>query len=102
MSPKNERPQKSSETREKGATPKGHGAKPDAVRETAILALLTEKSIHLAAERCGVHERTLRRWLAEDATFKAEHDAARAAIYQAGIARIQALAGRGVETIEEL
>jgi hypothetical protein len=102
MTPTHRHPQKPAETREKGATPKGHGAKPDAVRETAILALLTEKSIALAAERCGVNERTLRRWLAEDEAFKAEYDAARKATYQAGIARIQALAGRGVETLEEL
>lgn len=96
------RPQVAADVREKGATPKGHGAKLDAVRESAILALLTEKSITLAAERCGVSERTLRRWLSEDAEFKAEHDAARKATYQAGIARIQALTGRGVETLEEL
>lgn len=95
-------PQNPAEAREKGATPKGHGAKSDAVRTAAILAQLTEKSIQLAAARCGVNERTLRRWLAEDEAFKAEYDTARKAIYQAGIARIQALTARGVETLEEL
>ena len=84
-------PQTSADTREKGATPKGHGAKPDAVRESAILALLTEKSIQLAAERCGVNERTLRRWLTEDAAFKADYDAARRATFNAGMARVPAL-----------
>ena len=102
MSTANQRPQGSADNREKEATPKGHGAKTDAVREAAILALLTEKSIQLAAARCGVNERTLRRWLAEDDAFTAEYDAARKATCQAGIARVQALTARGVETLEEL
>lgn len=102
MSETNDRTQVSADVREKGATPKGHGAKHDARREEAILALLAEKSIHLAAERCGISERTLRRWLAEDEEFKAEYDAARRAIYKTGISRIQALTGKGVEALEEL
>lgn len=97
-------PQGAAELPEKGATPpgKGHGAKSEAVREAAILALLTEKSIGQAAERCGVHERTLRAWLAEDAEFKAAYDTARRAAFDAGIARVQALTAKGVETLEEL
>src|SRR5262245_19497145 len=95
-------PQEPADHREKAATPKGHGAKSDAVQEAAILALLTEKSIQLAAERCGVHEQTLRHWLNDDPDFRAKYDHARQAIYRIGIARIQALTGRGVETLEEL
>ena len=107
MTPGNDRPQKSSDPREKGATPKGHGAKSAAQREVVILALLSEKSIRLAAERlaadgCPVSERTIRGWLADDDAFKAAYEAARKATYQVGIARIQALTGRGVETLEEL
>jgi hypothetical protein len=49
-----------------------------------------------------VSGRTLRRWLTEDESFKAEYDTARTAIYRTGISRIQAPAGRGVETLEEL
>jgi hypothetical protein len=56
------------------------GAKTEAVRE-APSASLTENSIPFAAKRCGVHERTLRRWLAEDAGFKANYDAARTAMF---------------------
>jgi transposase-like protein len=73
----------SADVREKGATAKSHGAKSDAVREAAILALLTERSIQLAAERCGVNERTLRRWLTEDMDFRTEYDTARRAVYHA-------------------
>lgn len=100
-------PQNAAEGREKGASPKGHGAKSAAEREAVILALLSEKSIRLAADKLAaegvkVSERTIRGWLAEDAEFKAAHDAARDAVFQAGVGRIKALAGRGVETLEEL
>ena len=54
------------------------------------------------ANDLNVNERTLRRWLAEDDAFTAEYDAARKATCQAGIARVQALTARGVETLEEL
>jgi hypothetical protein len=81
---------------------KGHGKAPDAVREKAILALLSERTIGLAAAHSGVHERTLRDWLANDVAFKAEYDAARAALFQAGMSRIQALTSRAVETLEDL
>ncbi len=101
MSHAESRPPLSGDGREKGATPKGH-AKSEAVREAAILALLTEKSILDAADRCGVSERTLRRWLTNDAEFKAAYDEARRATFSAGIARIQALTAKGVETLEEL
>jgi hypothetical protein len=81
---------------------KGHGAKPAAVREKAILALLTERTIGTAALRCGVNERTLRRWLTEDATFVADYDAARLATFQAGINRVQLLTAKAVDTLEKL
>lgn len=82
--------------------PKGHGTKPDAVREKAILALLSEKTIGASASKCGVNERTLRRWLTEDAAFIAAYDAARLATFQAGINRIQALTAEAVDTLEHL
>jgi hypothetical protein len=72
------------------------------VREQAILALLSERTLERAAERCGVHERTLRRWLAEDKQFQADYEAARSATFEAGMSRILALTGRAVETLEDL
>jgi len=102
MSTKKDDPQTSADAREKGATPNGHGAKSDALRDAAIRALLTEKSIQRAAKQCRVNERTLRRWLTEDAAFMAEYDHARQALHRAGMARVQALTGKGVETLEEL
>src|SRR4051794_38328136 len=81
--------------------PGGHGSKSEPVRQAAILALLSEKSITAAAERCGVNERTLRHWLDEPA-FREEFEHARRVVFQAGIGRIQALAGRAVDTLEDL
>jgi len=81
---------------------KGHGAKTEATRERAILALLSERSIGAAAARCKVGERTLRRWMAEDETFKTELAAARCAMFEAGMNRVQALAVRAVDTLEDL
>jgi hypothetical protein len=81
---------------------KGHGAKTAAVRERAILAFLSERSLELAAARADVSERTLRRWLTDDAAFKGEYDAARRAVFQASMSRIQALTGRAVEALEDL
>jgi alpha-beta hydrolase superfamily lysophospholipase len=81
---------------------KGHGAKSAAVRERAILALLSERTIQRAAQKCGVNERTLRGWLTDDEAFRAEYEAARTATFQAGMSRIQALTARAVETLEDL
>ena len=90
--------QKSAEVRESA----GHGAKSQAVRDKAILALLSEKSMAQAAATCGLSERTLHRWLTNDDAFQAEYAAARNAAYQAGIHRAQALTARAMDTLEEL
>ena len=80
----------------------GHGAKQETVRERAILALLSERTIRKAAVKSGVNEKTLRRWLSEDQAFQAAYAAARQAAFQVGISRVQALAGRAVDTLEDL
>jgi hypothetical protein len=80
----------------------GHGAKTAAVREQAILALLSEPTIAKAAARCRVGEKTLRRWLTADPAFQAEYEAARHATFQAAIRRIPTLTVRAVETLAEL
>ena len=80
----------------------GHGAKSQAVRDRAILALLSEKTIPEAAAKCGISERTLHRWLTSDAAFQADYAAARQAAFEAGIHRVQALTARAVDTLEEL
>jgi hypothetical protein len=80
----------------------GHGAKPEAVREQAIVALLSEPSIGKAAAACGLGEKTLRRWLTDDAAFQAAYEAARRATFQAAISRIPALTVKAVDTLAAL
>jgi hypothetical protein len=99
MARKDRRPQESAEVH--GSARDGHGAKSAAVREQAILALLSEKSIGEAAARCNVNERTIRRWLAEP-EFQAEYQKARRAVFDVGISRVQALTGKAVDTLEAL
>ena len=82
--------------------PAGHGAKTSAVREQAILALLSEPTIGRAAARCGIAEKTLRRWLTDDAAFQAEYEAARHVTFQAAISRIPTLTERAVDTLADL
>ena len=71
-------------------------------RDKAILALLSEKNLTAAAKKTGVGERSLRRWLAEDPTFKAEYDAARLLAFTTARHRIQQLTGRAVDVLGEL
>ena len=91
-------PQVPADTRSKG----GHGAKSAAVRERAVVALLSEKTVTEAAAKAGVDESTLRRWMSDDEVFQAEYAGARTAAYQAGIYRAQALTGRAMDTLEAL
>jgi len=91
-------PQDSADAR----TGEGHGAKSSAVRERAVLALLTERSISNAARKSGVNEKTLRRWLSDDDPFKAAYAKARQAAFEAGMSRIQALVERAVDTLDDL
>ncbi len=93
-----ESPQKSSDGRDLG----GHGAKSAAVRERAILALLSERTIGQAAAKAEVNERTLRRWLSEDEAFQAECAAAPQATFQTGIRRAQVLTVKAIDTLDEL
>ena len=85
-----------------GKSGAGHGAKTAAVREQPIVALLSEPTIGQAAARCHIGERTLQRWLTDDAAFQADYEAARHATFQAAIRRIPALTGRAVETLADL
>ena len=81
---------------------RGHGAKSQEVRERAIVALLSEKSIGTAAERCGLNEKTLRVWMAEDDAFKQDLAAARRAMFDAAMNRLQPLAAQAVDTLAAL
>lgn len=79
----------------------GHGAKPAQQRDAAILALLACRTIAEAARQCGVSERTLFRWTTENQAFKRDLAEARRAVFDAGLARIQALTGKAVDALDD-
>jgi hypothetical protein len=72
------------------------------LRERAIEALLSEKTLGAAARRCGVNEKTLRRWRAEDEEFKQAFAQARTARFHEAMDRVQALTITAVATLEAL
>ncbi len=72
------------------------------MRERAILALLSERTIGQAAAKADVNERTLRRWASEDEAFQAEYATARQATFRAGINRAQVLTVKAIDTLDEL
>jgi hypothetical protein len=95
-----ELPQSAAETRR--ALSKGHGRKGAALRDRAILAVLSERTIGAAARHVGVGERTLRTWLTNDEPFQTALAEARRAAFDAGMSRVQALTARAVDTLDDL
>ena len=92
-------PQMPAEARE-SMTTRGHETKSASVRERAIVALLRKH------HRCGRatmrgHEKTLRRWMADE-TFKEELATARRAMFEAAMNRLQPLAAEAVDTLAAL
>jgi hypothetical protein len=74
------------------------GATLTAKQEKALSALLSEPSITKAAEKIGVNESTLRRWLGEAAFDAAYRQARREAVGQA-ISRLQQVATHAVTVL---
>lgn len=68
-------------------------------KEKALTALLESASITEAANKCGLSEKTLRRYL-EDAEFQKDFRAARRTVFEQNIARLQSLHAGAVDTLE--
>ncbi len=68
-------------------------------REKAVSSLLESATITEAAQKCGLNEKTLRRYL-EDAEFQKEFRAARRSIFEQNIARLQSLHAGAVAALE--
>jgi transposase-like protein len=66
----------------------GHGENLNRKQEQAISALLSEATLSAAAERIGVNEATLRRWLRQ-ADFTAAYREARRQVVEKAIAQLQ-------------
>jgi hypothetical protein len=77
----------------------GHGEKKDRRKEAAIAALIAEGTIPAAAAAAKVGERTLRRWLAEDADFRADYRRARTDAFEGTIALAQKASGVALATL---
>ena len=67
--------------------------------DKAILALLSEPTLDLAAKKAGIGAATLQRWL-HDPNFQAGYRAARQRAFEAGLSRLQALTGEAVEALQ--
>jgi hypothetical protein len=71
-------------------------------RQKAIAALMAYPSIRSAAESCGIGERTLYRWVAEDRTFQAQLAAAEAELVDQTARRLLSLTGGAIKTLAQL
>src|SRR5919107_3113192 len=76
----------------------GHGGRRPRQAEAAVAALLTEPTVQAAAKRIGVNESTLLRWL-HDPAFTTEYRAARRAVVEAAIGRLQQAATQAVDAL---
>ncbi len=68
-------------------------------QENALNALLASASITDAAQKCGLSEKTLRRYLA-DADFQKEFRASRRVVFEQNIVRLQSLHTGAVDALE--
>jgi DNA-binding transcriptional MerR regulator len=68
-------------------------------REKALSALLESVSITDAAQRCGLSDKTLRRYL-EDEEFQKEYRVARRLVFEQNIVRLQSLHAGAVDALE--
>jgi hypothetical protein len=70
-------------------------------QEKAIAALLTEDTVQLAAEKAGVGETTIYRWMKEEAFDKAFKEARKSALSQT-ISRLQQTTTNAVNTLRSV
>jgi hypothetical protein len=68
-------------------------------KEKSLAALLESATITEAAKKCGLSEKTLRRYL-ENAEFQKEFRAARRVIFEQNIVRLQSLHAGAVDALE--
>ncbi len=68
-------------------------------RERALSALLSSGSITDAATRCGLNEKTLRRYLS-DTDFQREYKSERRVVFEQNIVRLQTLHDGAIDALE--
>ena len=79
----------------------GHGEKLSRKQEQAIAALLSEPTIAAAAEKVGVGEVTLWRWLQRE-DFQADYQQARREAVAQAIAALQRASSEAVQALREI
>lgn len=77
---------------------RGHGDKRDRKQETAIMALLTESTLKQAADKVGIGESTLWRWM-QDPDFKDRFREAKKQVVSQAVSRLQQSCGEAVDTL---
>lgn len=78
----------------------GGGAKYPHKFEVAILMLLQESTVQRAAQKAGVSDATLSRWMAHP-IFREKYQAARRKSFEAGLSRLQSLCGGAVDSLKK-
>lgn len=73
-----------------------------AKRDAAILGLLEETTICAAAERAGIGEATLRRWLRENDEFKKQYVTARKEVFAQALNQLRQGALEAAITLREI
>lgn len=85
----------------KDASKKGHGEKQSRKQDLAIMALLTEKTLKNAAEKVGIGEATLWRWMQEE-EFKEKYREAKQQAVSHVTARLRQSMTIAVDTLIEI
>lgn len=80
---------------------KGHGEKKSRQQEAAIIALLGEPTLRLAAEKAKISEATLWRWMQEP-DFNAQYRAAKKQAVSQAVSRLQQSCGEAVDTLRDI
>jgi hypothetical protein len=78
------------------------GSKSAAVRDRAVACLLASRTVAEAARRARVPYPTLRRWIKDDARFKAAYAAARREFLEHALGRLQAITVAAVTRLRRL
>ncbi len=68
-------------------------------RERALSALLSSGSITDASQKCGLNEKTLRRYLS-DTDFQREYKSERRVVFEQNIVRLQTLHDGAIDALE--
>jgi hypothetical protein len=71
-------------------------------QQQALLALVEQPSLKRAAAQAGVGERSLQRWMSEDAAFRAEYQKLKKELMGNAILRLQKSAADAVECLTDV